>query len=161
MKKLVILVLMGVLCFSYGCNGGGGNKIDLSGLKGTWDYSEHYVGIITYDDSSTDIDDFTVDDTFTIDTNTIIDNGTGDIVNWTYDGETLTMAFSWSKRNHTDPDCGDYLSSGNYSAVVPVKPGATSANYTGTLKRWFQYVTPYTCYDSVENPTMTGSMTKR
>jgi hypothetical protein len=158
MKKLFFLVTV-LAFFTIGCGGGGGSTTpsvhDLTGLAGVWDYVMIVDGQITGPGGSV-----TLKETFTgyyiINTNSVIDDE-GDPWVWSYNGSTLTIEYAGSG-SFWDPDCGDIYATQKDKASIPLVPGATVGNVSGTIDVTFN---TDLCGELTGVLPITGTMTKR
>lgn len=138
MKKLFFLVIV-LAIFTIGCGGGGGGDSilppadrDLSGLEGIWDYTIIGEGTIYGPGGFSYPVVAGGSGSLTITQNTITDND-GRKITWSYNGTTLTVAFIVNSMGW-DAYCGNVYISEMYKYTIPITPGATFGNISGTDK---------------------------
>lgn len=136
MRKLIFIISLTLFLLS--CGGGGGDSIlppadrDLSGLEGIWDYTIIGQGTITGPGGFSVPIAVGGSGFLTITQNTVTDDE-GREHTWSYNGTTLTIAFVVNSVDW-DSYCGNAYMSEMYRLTVPISPGATFGNISGTDK---------------------------
>ena len=144
MRKLILICLAATMLLTFGCGGGGGDSIlppggrDLSGLEGIWDYSVVWQGSMTGPGGTVPIN-MTLSGFCTI-TPTSITDCDGTVTTWSYDGTTLTLVEA-STVSEWDPTCGNIYLSGTITLIIPIVPGGTMSNISGScpMTMWTEY----------------------
>lgn len=157
MRNIIFSLLAAAMLLSFSCGGGSTTPTvyDLSGLEGTWDYVMIVDGQITGPGGSVEYKE-TFTGYYIITTTSVIDDE-GDPWVWNYDGSSLKIEWAGTD-SFWDSDCGDVLVSEKDKANIPLVPGATVGNVSGTIDLTFN--TDY-CGEMNGVLPITGTMTKR
>ena len=163
MKKFFFVLLLLVI-FSVSCGGGGGGGNgspllppggrDLSGLEGNWYAEGTYELSYTLDGETETESGIEVLDWY-ITKNAIKSYGTNDI--WSYNGTTLYILVT-DDSLIIEPHCGKIKISGPIIFTIPVTPGATSAEASGTGN---YTVTSTNCGSGTGSDVCAGTLVKR
>lgn len=158
MKNLYFVIFVFAL-LTIGCGGGGGSTTpavhDLTGLTGVWDYVMIFDGQITGPGGSVPLKE-TYTGYYIINTNSVIDDD-GDPWVWSYDGSTLKIEWAGTG-TFWDSDCGDIYVTEKDKVNIPLAPGATVGNVSGTIDVTFN--TEY-CGELTGVLPINGTLTKR
>jgi hypothetical protein len=159
MKRLTLVLAVGLLFLSISCGGGGGTTLppanrDLSGLEGTWLIAFTFSGSLNCDGETGTFADST-SATWQISQNSIVANGNPFV--WSYDGSVLTVNTAGSFQDW-DSDCGTMTFSSEGQIRINITPGATFANLTGNgdMTVSFQY-----CDNCSGKVTYSGTIAKQ
>jgi hypothetical protein len=132
MRKSIFVVLLPLFLLSCG---GGGNSIlppgghDLSGLEGIWDISCAFQGSVSGPGGTFPIsEDFSG---FCTITRTSVKNDNGEVITSSYNGTTLTLV-DVVNVGGWDPTCGNIDVSGTFTFIIPIVPGGTNSNISGS-----------------------------